>query len=139
MFLWANDPLVRKWSFSGNKIKKKEHSNWFKHNLLNENVLIWIFSHEDNPAGLVRFEKKRNKIILNYQISAQFRGQGLASIMLTSAMKKIQNTWSNMNVVAYTLPENIASKKSLLKVGFKLNSENKRKTEFIFMCRNEEK
>ncbi|MBC8183893.1 GNAT family N-acetyltransferase [candidate division KSB1 bacterium] len=120
LLFWANDPETRKWSFNSNAIAPSEHKKWFKSNLNSPNVLMLILEYEKRPAGLVRLERKDNEVVLNYLIASEERGKGLASKMLEMAMDMKDDYWGNIKVLAYTLPENIASKKSLEKAGFTL-------------------
>ena len=121
---WSNDPQTRKWSFNSNTIIPSEHKIWFKNKLNNQNVLIWILENDNKPAGLVRLEKDNDKAVLNYLICPEERGKGLASPMLIMAMKKVKAYWKNIKVLAYTLPKNIASIRSLEKAGFTLKSSS---------------
>ena len=117
---WANDSETRKWSFNSNTIAPFEHKKRFKKKLNSPNVLMLILEQGNRPAGLVRLEKEDDEIVLNYMIAPEERGQGLASKMLEMAMDIKEDYWGNIKVLAYTLPENITSKKSLNKAGFSL-------------------
>ena len=99
--------------------------------LNNTNILMMIFEVNYNPAGLVRFEKKGSIVVLNYLIAHSFRGKGLANKMLGLALKKLKKDWGKIKVYAYKLPENIASIKSMGKVGFSLYSQNSEKHCYI--------
>ena len=88
---------------------------------------MWIFEVNSKPAGMVRLEKDNNEFVLNYPIASQTRGKGLAGKMLKMAMNEVRSYWQNTKVFAYTLPENIASIKSLERAGFYLESSNKEK------------
>ncbi len=132
LFNWANDPDVRKWSFNKKIISLSEHKVWFNRKLTNKNIIIWILESSNTPAGMVRFEKKENKILLNYLIAPHWRGQRLASNMLTMAMIELNNYWKNIKVLAYTLPENIASIKSLEKAGFSFENSSTEKKCYVF-------
>jgi len=124
LLMWNNDPETLKWSFNSNSITSSEHKKWFKSKLNSTNVLMLILEHENRPAGLVRLERNDNEVVLNYQIAPEERGRGIASKMLEMAMDMKENYWGNIKVLAYTLPENIVSKKSLEKAGFTfLNSD----------------
>tara|TARA_B100002003_G_scaffold248455_1_gene282318 strand:- start:642 stop:1118 length:477 start_codon:yes stop_codon:yes gene_type:complete len=122
LFNWINDPDVRNWSFNKDPITIDEHKIWFNKKYKDSNVIMWIFEKDHLPAGLVRLEKDSNEVVLNYLIAPHSRGKGLASKMLRMAMKEINNYWQNSKVIAYTLPENVASIKSLEKAGFSLKS-----------------
>ena len=73
-----------------------------------------------------------NKVLLNYLIAPQSRGKRLATKMLKIAMNEVRNHWHNVKVFAYTLPENIASIKSLEKAGFSLKDSSKQKKCYVF-------
>ena len=132
LFDWINDPDVRKWSFNKNSITLDVHKIWFKQKFDDVNVLMWIFEVNSTPAGLVRLEKDNSEVVINYLISSQSRGKGLASKMLKMAMNEVRSHWQNIKVFAYTLPENIASKKSLEKAGFFLENSSNEKNCYIF-------
>jgi UDP-2,4-diacetamido-2,4,6-trideoxy-beta-L-altropyranose hydrolase len=132
LFDWTNDPDVRKWSFNKNSITLDVHKIWFKQKFNDVNVLMWIFEVNSTPAGLVRLEKDNSEVVLNYLISSESRGKGLASKMLKIAMNEIRSHWQNIKVFAYTLPENIASIKSLERAGFYLESSSNEKNCYIF-------
>ena len=132
LFNWANDPDVRKWSFSKNVISLDEHKIWFNKKLNNSNVLMLIFEVNNTPAGMVRLEKENGEVVLNYLIASQSRGKGLASRMLKMAMNEVKNHWQSFKVLAYTLPGNIASTKSLEKAGFLLSETDTRKNFLVY-------
>tara|TARA_Y100000768_G_C23980231_1_gene685340 strand:- start:1492 stop:1986 length:495 start_codon:yes stop_codon:yes gene_type:complete len=129
---WSNDFLVRKWSFNNDFIKRSEHREWFKKKYYDDKVAMWIFESSDEPSGLVRFEKKEDSTILNYLISPKKRGRGYASKMLILAMKELQKKWGNVKIMAFTISDNIASKKSLERAGFVLFDSNDVKLSFSF-------
>ena len=137
LFNWANDSDTRKWSFNSLSITLDEHKFWLNQKITDENILFWILELSNTPVGLVRLEKKENIIILNYQIAPEFRGKGLASKMLTIAMTELNNYWKNIKVLAYTLPGNIASIKSLTNAGFILESSSSEKKCYIFNAKSE--
>ena len=96
LFIWANDPAVRRWSFNKDPITLDEHKNWFTKILNDENVLFWIFEVESTPQGLVRLHKNNNEVTLNYLISPESRGKGLANKMLILTMPEIRKYWANV-------------------------------------------
>jgi len=132
LFKWANDSIVRQGSFNKNPITLDKHKSWFTKMLNDENVLFWIFEVDSIPKGLVRLHKNNNEATLNYLISSESRGKGLASKMLIQAMTEIRRYWENVRILAYTLPENIASMKSLQKAGFYLYNASNEKNCYVF-------
>ena len=132
VLLWTNDPVIRKWSFNSNAITSSGHKKWFKRKLNDQNTLMWILEDNNRPAGLVRLEKENNGVVLNYLIAPKERGKGLAKIMLEMAMDMKEDYWGNNKVLAYTLPKNIPSIKSLEKVGFFLVDSTGEKSCYVF-------
>ncbi len=132
VLLWANDPETRKWSFNSNAITPSGHKKWFKSKLNDQNVLMWILEDNNRPAGLVRLEKENNEVVLNYLIAPKERGKGLAKIMLEMAIDMKEDYWGNNKVLAYTLPKNIPSIKSLQKAGFFLVDSTDGKSCYVF-------
>ena len=132
LFDWANDPEVRKWSFNQDPISLAEHEIWFNKNIIDSNVLLWIFEDHNSPAGMIRLEREDNNVYLNYLIATQSRGKGLASNMLKMSMLKVSRYWKNIKVFAYTLPANIASIKSLEKAGFTLENSSNKKNCYVY-------
>ena len=126
IFSWANDDLVRKWSFNQDYIKPAEHDAWFK-KIKDLNTIIYIFEFLGKPNGLVRFEKNNDHVVLNYLIAPSARGKGFGAKMLSKALLEIRKVWNGLEIFAYTFPNNIASIKSLEKSNFLLvnKSENK--------------
>ena len=133
LFEWINDSEVRKWSFNNEIISYEDHKSWFNRILNDKSILCLIFEHENKPFGTVRFEKRDKSAILNYLISRDSRGQGKAKLMLKFALKRLKHYWEKMDVFAYTLTNNIASKKSLEKSGFKLFNNKNNKA--CYICR----
>ena len=131
LFNWANDYDVRKWSFNKKTITLDKHKIWFEGKLSNKNVLIWILEDGNMPAGMVRLEKEGSSILLNYLIAPKYRGKKLASKMLDMAMKELNTYWKNVKVLAYTLPNNIASIKSLENAGFFLDDSSTNKNSYV--------
>ena len=93
---------------------------------------MWILEDNNRPAGLVRLEKENNEVVLNYLIAPKERGKGLAKIMLEMAMDMKEDYWGNNKVLAYTLPKNIPSIKSLEKAGFSLVESTDKKSLYVF-------
>ncbi len=42
LFRWANDPVVRKWSFNKQPITLEEHKCWFREKYNDPNTIMWI-------------------------------------------------------------------------------------------------
>ena len=128
---WANNPETRKNSFNPKAINPGEHQKWFKSKLDNPKVLMWILEELNTPVGLVRLEKEEDVAVLNYLIAPDERGKGLACKMLKISMEKTGNCWGNIRVLAYTVPQNMPSIKTLIKSGFSLMNSTAEKKCYV--------
>tara|TARA_A100001037_G_scaffold229421_1_gene207567 strand:+ start:860 stop:1336 length:477 start_codon:yes stop_codon:yes gene_type:complete len=135
IFQWSNDSEVRKWSFSKDPISYEDHKAWFKKKMIDKNSLIWILIHNNKPSGLVRLERKSFSAVINYLIAPHARGQNLGSKMLRLAIKESHNEWNGIDIIAYTIPQNIASNKSLIKAGFTLDELSKNKNKNLYFIK----
>lgn len=134
LFDWRNDPITRRWSFDDKPILFNDHQKYLKEKILDKKCLMWIFLLNNEPCGLVRFNINDNEVILNYSISEKYRGQKLASVMLILARKKICKLFPKVDIYAYTLPENMASIKSLQRAGFKFKRLETNKKIYLYKC-----
>jgi len=133
LFEWANDPAVRKWSFINSRpIELDVHRKWFNKKMDDTDIRIWIMEKQNLPCGQIRVEKSDNRAVLHYSIASDFRGENLGTKMLKLAVKKSCNEWKGIEILAYTVPKNIASSKSLEKAGFKLKSSGRKGNCFIY-------
>lgn len=116
---WANDPEVRRWSWKNTlEIRKSEHRQWFREKLANENTRIWIMQKRGVSCGLIRIEVEGHIAIINYSIAAEHRGKNLGARMLCMAVERVLSEYGPLKIIAHTIPENIASHKTLEKAGF---------------------
>jgi len=86
--------------------------------------MILIFEVNAIPAGMVRFERKHNVAVLNYSVASEFRGCGHSSQMLALALLEVDSVWAGVDILAMAVSSNLASIKSLKKVGFVVKEAN---------------
>jgi hypothetical protein len=54
---WANDPLVREWSYNPNAIRLSDHTAWFERKLQDPDCHLYVFQKEQGECiGQVRIE-----------------------------------------------------------------------------------
>ena len=122
IFNWSNDPLVRAQSFKSNTIEYKNHENWLKEKLKNNNSLLLINQFKSNNIGMVRFEVEKDKCTVGILLDEKYRGKGLSSLMLIISSAYYFNRFS-IPIVAQIKESNIASIRSFEKAGYKLFNE----------------
>jgi len=127
-FIWANDSLTRKNSFSSKEIKYSDHSIWFDKKLDDENAYYLIGEINNVRMGLIRFDYdvSNNAYIIGITIDETFRGKKLSSPFLEKACEKFLKT-KDFKILAYIKKTNTSSIKAFERAGFKainLDSEN---------------
>lgn len=121
LFEWANEPLVRKNSFSSEKICYEEHKKWFERLLENKNCRQYIYMYEGKETGQARVTVNENgeNAEIGYSICAKMRGQGHGSRLLQLVYQQIQQDFPEVRkLVGKVKTENEASKKAFKKAGF---------------------
>ena len=121
LWQWANDPIVRKSSFSSEAISWEEHLKWFTNKLNSPNCYQFIgLNSEDEPIGQIRFDiDSQLQAEVDISIDSHKRGKGYAiNLIKLSISYLFRNT--NVEIVnAIIKSENTASIKSFSKSGFK--------------------
>ncbi|MCG9900355.1 MAG: GNAT family N-acetyltransferase [Hydrotalea sp.] len=123
-YLWATDPLVRKYSFSNTEIQKLDHSTWFFEKLNQRNCLYLIFEKENESIGSIRFDIEGRTAIISYLIDPKFHGMGYGYALLKQAEEYIKNVRKDVNLLrGKVMSENVASVKLFLKNEYQQLSE----------------
>ena len=124
IYHWANDEQTRASSFNSNPISYDEHSNWFDKKFLDKNSWYYICELNNEPSGLIRFDKKGEKLIVGITIDEKYRGKRLSSIFLKKGCETVSSE-TDLPIVAYIKKNNIPSLKSFVKAGFTYKSDLK--------------
>lgn len=122
IFNWSNDPLVRAQSFKSNTIEYKNHANWLKEKLKNNNSLLLINQFKSINIGLVRFDVEKDNCTIGILLDKKHRGKGLSSLMLIISSTYYFNRFS-IPISAHIKESNIASIRSFEKAGFNFFNE----------------
>ncbi len=86
---WANDPVVRRFSFSKAQIAAAEHHGWFTGKLADSGCVILIGEDTGGvPLGQVRFqlEPSRVEATVNISVEPAVRGTGVGKSLLRRAI-----------------------------------------------------
>lgn len=119
LFDWANDPLVRKNSFSSKMISYDEHKKWFKKLLENKNCRQYIYMYEGREIGQARITMNGEEAEIGYSICAKMRGQGHGSRLLQLVCRQVQQEFPKVQkITGRVKTENLASQKAFKKAGF---------------------
>ena len=118
---WANDPATRKNSFNTNPILPATHHVWFTRRLSNpDSYRIYIIENSTaSPIGQVRFERdEREGWETSYLLAPTFRGCGLGSSLLDTALCQFQRERPGAIVTGRVRIENQPSCRIFEKISF---------------------
>ncbi|MFV8372657.1 GNAT family N-acetyltransferase [Flavobacterium sp. LB2P6] len=119
LFEWANDADVRKNAFNPEKIKWKDHQEWFLGKIGCSKTLMFILEMDSIAVGQLRFDYDIvNKYwLLGYSIDKRKRGLGLGSSLINYSVKNVKG-----DIRAFVKAENISSCKVFEKNNFFINT-----------------
>ena len=119
----ANDPLVRRNSFSTAAIRPDEHRRWFERRLADPGSRIFLFTTPSGETvGVVRFEEEDGVTVVSVTISRKWRGLGLGHRVIAMACRRFE-AGRGGELVALVRPENAASLAAFARAGFEAEGE----------------
>lgn len=119
LFLWRNDPEVRKNSFSTGVVTSEEHALWFAKKNKDPNVVMYLAHAGKNKIGVIRFEDKGNEIVVNVMLNPNFVGMGFGSKLIKLGTEIfVGEKRPDRPIVAEVKKDNVASLKAFEKAGY---------------------
>lgn len=118
---WANDPLVRKQSFSTSAISPEEHRTWFLDKIRHrKNCRIYILETSSGgvPIGQVRFDRCQTHWELDFSVDSRFRRRGVGRTVITQGIRTFRREEPGSNLVGRVKHDNEPSKKLFEALGF---------------------
>lgn len=124
-FNWANNSLVRNFSYNKKPISLSDHLKWFEKKLGSPKHFFYLFETEaKKPVGQVRYEIGDDGVaVIGISVDEKYRGNKFASKMLILACEDFQKNNPSVPIHAYIMKENVASYKSFINAGFVLFKE----------------
>jgi UDP-2,4-diacetamido-2,4,6-trideoxy-beta-L-altropyranose hydrolase len=122
---WANDPEVRRLSFSSDPIPWEIHQQWYTRKLRDPNSAGWIgFDTEDRPIGLVRFDRRSDGgLHIGVSVAAEFRGRGYGRELIRQGLRRVSSLFPGQTAHAWIKTENVTSIRAFEQAGFELVGE----------------
>jgi RimJ/RimL family protein N-acetyltransferase len=118
-FKWANDALVRKFSFTQDLIQYNNHVKWFESKINDENYRFYIFENENKePVGQVRINKDTKETIIGISIDEKYRGMNYGIKMINLTCESYLSIFPSTEINAYIKETNVASINLFKKAGF---------------------
>ena len=120
LFVWANEPLVRKNSFTTKIITKEEHEEWFQCLLESKDCCQYIYMCGDEAVGQIRIKINGNMAKISYSICKEKRGQGYSGDILRLIHRQVRLDFPSVKtLLGEVKTDNMASRKAFLTAGFK--------------------
>lgn len=121
---WANEPMVRKQSFSKDFIPYATHTKWFEKKIISENSFLFVaLIGDEERIGQIRFDCFELEALIDISIDKKYRGLALGSFVLREGVKIMKSKCCGIKFKAEILKDNIASNKIFIDNGFVLKSE----------------
>jgi UDP-2,4-diacetamido-2,4,6-trideoxy-beta-L-altropyranose hydrolase len=118
LFKWANDPVVRSYSFSSEPIIWENHLKWLSNKLSSLNSVIYIGSVDNQKIGQIRFDIIDEIAEIGISVDQKFRGKGFGFSLLTYAISCFFCEFQIQIVQAKIKSNNFASKQIFEHAGF---------------------
>lgn len=119
LFLWANDPSVRKNSFSEDEIPYEEHRQWYQTLLTDQKRRQYLYICNGVPMGQVRISLSEEDAEISYSIGKEYRGMGHAKKMLQLLQEQVQEDYPYLKrLSAKVKADNTPSQRAFLHLGY---------------------
>jgi UDP-2,4-diacetamido-2,4,6-trideoxy-beta-L-altropyranose hydrolase len=120
---WANDPQVRRQSFSSEPIPLEQHRRWFAGQLRSPLALLRVLEDAHGlPLGQIRLERETTdapRAVLGFSLDRLARGRGFAAPLLQLGLAELARCWGPaMEAYGEVRADNPASCKAFLRAGF---------------------
>jgi folate-dependent phosphoribosylglycinamide formyltransferase PurN/RimJ/RimL family protein N-acetyltransferase len=123
-----NDIDSRMYSRRTKFIKYSQHLKWFERTLKNKEYSIYLVKKDKTNIGIIRQNKKKNKIFLSWALRRKFKGKNLGVKLVKEFIKKNNNTF-----FAEVHKLDIRSIKICKKIGFEFL---KKEDDFLLFKKN---
>ena len=120
---WANDPQVRRQSFTSEPIPLLAHRRWFAGRLHSPLTLLRVLEDGDGlPLGQIRLERTgadAPRAVIGFSLDRLARGRGLAAPLLQLGLAELARCWGPaMEAYGEVRADNHASCRAFLRAGF---------------------
>ncbi len=119
LYIWANEPMVRKNSFHTEKISYEEHQKWFSGVMTSSECKQYILMDGNEAVGQIRVKTESDIGEISYSVKKEKRCLGYGRMMLGLVREKIKKDFPFVKrIQGKVKPENIASQRVFIEEGF---------------------
>ena len=121
LFDWASDADVRANAFLGDPIELDRHVKWLAEKLRSpRSIILMLYYKEELPVGQIRYDlNNEGQAEVDISIGCEYRGRSYARMGLKATQKYIFDRLNTTKIIAYVKKDNVASRKSFQKAGFR--------------------
>ena len=120
IFEIANDDDVRQNSFNSEKIRLKDHKQWFKNILQVDSTKFYVLEFNGDSIGQLRFDFDEEFPVISISLNKKYRGLGLSKYLLSKGLDYLDK---HEKIVAYIKQDNLRSISFFKSMGFKKESD----------------
>lgn len=123
VFNLSNQDYVRKFSINKEKIKWKDHIDWFNNIIQDRKSIFYVITDDtDEFLGQIRYKIENNTATVSISLSNIITGQGFSKILLINSIEMLFSERNEVNkIIANVLEKNIASVRLFEGTGFHIS------------------
>jgi len=119
LWLWRNDPLMRRMAKSQGPIPWSAHDLWYRRALSNARTVILIGEIGGTPVGMVRFDPRSDgSFLVSINLDPHRRGRGLGTKLLAAGCDRFLEKMIGVKLCAEIDRSNAASERIFERIGF---------------------
>jgi RimJ/RimL family protein N-acetyltransferase len=119
-FKWAQEPLIRQFSFNQQEISKTEHERWFDGKITDSNCHYFILETSHGKAiGSFRIDvlPEQSTGVISYLLAPEFHGKGWGIALLVLGQDAAKQTGIK-TLIGEVMAENSSSSAIFVKLGY---------------------
>ena len=126
-YKWANDPVVRKYSFEQHEISLDEHTRWFNRKVNDSMCFYYLLEDGNHLIGSIRFDIKEGDALISYLLDPSEHGKGIGLFLLKMGMEQLlmENQDPFYQFIGKVMPENKGSVRIFEQLGFNVKKTEK--------------
>ncbi len=133
LWLWRNNPSVRKSFFNSEEVAWEAHEKWFKERLKSKDTKIYIAIENTGKVGVIRFEIEKEIAKVSVNLNPEHFGRHLGSkIIKLGTDLFLREMKIIVLVLAEIKKENIPSQKAFGKAGYLLKEQDQNKVVYEY-------
>lgn len=120
LFVWANDPVTRRSSFSTELVDWPDYLRWLEGKLADPRCRFYLAEMKELPIGQVRFDREVDgSAVISIGLGPRHRGRGLGTALIEASVARVRADASVTAVHALIKKTNPASLRAFHKAGFR--------------------